>query len=129
VDEAKQQQTPHSPKVDPARLDTACLPALCGQQDSRPEKHRKNCHELKLGTHVQKEPRETIETGEVAVDQRVIKRCPNRGEVLNVHGEDAKDGDATENIEGDDALRQRYGSRDRGRRDGPGRSHAFGDRL
>ena len=90
---------------------TARVQFLGHEQDACAEEQGEDGHELLVGEDVAQRPDPAVCPGQVAVDGRVgIGGC-GHGEALDIHDENAQQGEAAQDVDGDDSLRRAGGGR------------------
>ena len=103
VEQPDDQQPAHAPVVHPAGAAAARLGPPRHQDDARAEQHREDRHELLVGEHSPRQPDVEVRAFEVAVGGGVeVGRLGHR-ERLDVHDEDAEQGEPAQDVDRDDA--------------------------
>jgi hypothetical protein len=73
--------------------------ATCHQDDPGTEEHGKNSDELKIGKEVAEKPDPIVCSAQVSKRGWIVVRGSDHGERLDVHQQNAKDGDSPKNID------------------------------
>ncbi|MYA80769.1 MAG: hypothetical protein F4X39_09640 [Acidobacteriia bacterium] len=77
----------------------ARLGPLRHEDGARAEEHREDRHELLVGKHSARRPDVQVHAREIAVGGRVEVRRLRHRECLDIHHEDAEQGDAAQNVD------------------------------
>ena len=73
------------------------------RDDARAEQHREDRHELLIGEHPSRQPDEEVRALQVAVGRRVEIGRPGHRECLDVHHQDAEQGETAQDVDRLDA--------------------------